>query len=138
ISRSAGLPQLSGTAGYTKTLKSQFDIFANTAAPDPNAPKALCTPEIPDNATPAQRQAALDAATTCGSGGGIDFSSAGFGAKNQWALGLNAGWNVYSGGKVAGLNRAALAQERSATIEVEAQRAQTKLDVADRSCARAA
>jgi outer membrane protein len=131
ISRSAGLPQLSGTAGYTKTLKSQFDIFAAPAGtPDPNAPVALCTPEIPANATPAQRQAALDAATTCGSGGGIDFSSAGFGAKNQWALGLNAGWNVYSGGRISGLNRAAAAQERSATIEVDAQRAQTKLDVA--------
>ena len=130
ISRSAGLPQLTGTAGYTKTLKSQFDIFANAPAPDPTAPKALCTPEIPPTATPAERQAALDAATTCGSGGGIDFSSAGFGARNQWALGLNAGWNVFTGGRIAGLNRAASAQERSATIEVEAQRAQTKLDVA--------
>jgi outer membrane protein TolC len=130
ISRSAGLPQLNGTAGYTKTLKSQFDIFANTTAPDPNAPKALCTPEIPDNATPAERQAALDAATSCSSGGGLDFSSAGFGARNQWSLGLNAGWNVYSGGRISGLNRAAIAQERSATIEVQAQRAQTKLDVA--------
>jgi outer membrane protein TolC len=130
ISRSAGLPQLNGTAGYTKTLKSQFDIFASAPAPDPNEPKSLCTPEIPENATPAQRQAALDAATTCGSGGGIDFSQAGFGAKNQWALGLNAAWNVYSGGKTSGLNRASTAQERSATIEVEAQRAQTKLDVA--------
>ena len=130
ISRSAGLPQLNGTASYTKTLKSQFDIFASAPAPDPTAPKALCTPEIPANATAAERQAALDAATTCGSGGGIDFSSAGFGAKNQWSLGLNAGWNVYTGGRISGLNRAAAAQERSATIEVEAQRAQTKYDVA--------
>ena len=130
ISRSAGLPQLSGTAGYTKTLKSQFDIFANTPAPDPTAPKSLCTPEIPENATPAQRQAALGAATTCSSGSGIDFSQAGFGAKNQWALGINAGWNVYSGGKIQGLNKASLAQEQSATIEVQAQTAQSKLDVA--------
>ncbi len=130
ISRSAGLPQLSGTAGYTKTLKSQFDIFASAPAPDPTAPKALCTPEISANATAAERQAALDAATTCGGGGGIDFSSAGFGARNQWALGLNAGWNVFTGGRIAGLNRAATAQERSAVIEVEAQRAQTRLDVA--------
>ena len=131
ISRSAGLPQLNGTAGYTKTLKSQFDIFASSPAPDPNAPKSLCTPAIPANATPAQRQAALDAATTCSSGGGIDFSSAGFGARNQWALGLNAGWSVYSGGRISGLTRASVAQERSATIEVEVQRAQTKLDVAE-------
>jgi outer membrane protein TolC len=131
VSRSNGLPQLTGTAGYTKTLKSQFDIFASTPAPDPTAPKSVCAPEIPDNATPAQRQAALDAAVTCASaGGGIDFSSAGFGARNQWALGLNAGWNVFSGGRISGLNRAATAQERTATIEVEAQRAQNKLDVA--------
>lgn len=130
ISRSQGLPQLNGTAGYTKTLKSQFDIFASTPAPDPTAPKALCTPEIPANATQAQRDAALQQAATCSSGGGIDFSSAGFGAKNQWALGLNAGWNVFTGGRVSGQTRAAAAQERSATIEVEAQRAQVKLDVA--------
>jgi outer membrane protein len=130
ISRSQALPQLAGTAGYTKTLKSQFDIFANTPAPDPSAPKALCAPEISANATAAERQAALDAAATCSSGGGIDFSSAGFGAKNQWALGLNAGWNVFSGGRIQGQNAAAAAQERTATIEVEAQRAQVKLDVA--------
>lgn len=130
ISRSQGLPQLTGTAGYTKTLKSQFDIFAATPAPDPTAPKALCTPEISANATQAERDAALAQAATCGSGGGIDFSSAGFGAKNQWALGLNAGWNVWTGGKISGQNTAAIAQERSATIEIESQRAQVKLDVA--------
>lgn len=131
ISRSQGLPQLIGTAGYTKTLKSQFEVFANAPVPDPNAPKSLCTPEIPANATQAERDAALAQAASCSSGsGGIDFSSAGFGAKNQWALGLNAGWNVFSGGRIAGQNNAASAQERSAAIEVDAQRAQVKLDVA--------
>ena len=129
IARSQALPQISGNVGYTKTLKSQFEVFANTPAPDPNAPKALCTPEIPENATAAQRQAALDAATTCSSGG-IDFSQAGFGAKNQWSGALTGGWTVFSGGRIAGQYKAATAQQRSATIEVEAQRAQTKLDVA--------
>jgi outer membrane protein TolC len=130
ISRSQGLPQLNATAGYTKTLKSQFEVFANTPAPDPTAPRALCTPEIPANATQAQRDAALAQAATCSSGGGIDFSSAGFGAKNQWALGLNAAWNVFTGGRISGQTSAATAQEQSATIEVQAQRAQAKLDVA--------
>ncbi len=130
ISRSQGLPQLTGTAGYIKTLKSQFEAFANAPAPDPNAPKALCTPAISANATQAERDAALAKAATCSSSGGIDFSSAGFGAKNQWALGFNAGWNVFSGGRISGQTSAAAAQERSATIEVEAQRAQVKLDVA--------
>lgn len=130
VARSQALPQLNGTAGYTKTLKSQFDVFASTPAPDPNAPKALCAPQVSANATQAERDAALAAAATCQSSGGIDFSSAGFGAKNQWALGLNASWNVFTGGRVQGQTRAAVAQERSAQIEVEAQRAQSKLDVA--------
>jgi outer membrane protein TolC len=130
VARSQALPQLNGTAGYTKTLKSQFDIFANSPAPDPNAPKALCAPQVSANATQAERDAALAAAATCQSSGGIDFSSAGFGARNQWSLGLNASWNVFTGGRVQGQTSAALAQERSAQIEVEAQRAQAKLDVA--------
>src|SRR6478672_5752164 len=130
ITRSQALPQIGGTVAYTKTLKSQFDVFANTAAPDPNAPKALCTPDIPANATQAQRDAAIAQATTCSSGGGIDFSAAGFGARNQWAGALNANWNVFTGGRIAGQTRAAMAQERSADIEVAAQRAQLQLNVA--------
>src|SRR3954464_2729159 len=55
IARSQALPQLSGTAGYTKTLKSQFDIFANSAPPDPTAPKALCAPQVSATATQAER-----------------------------------------------------------------------------------
>src|SRR5207244_5673653 len=46
------------------------------------------------------------------------------------SAGLNASYNVFSGGRVAGQTQAAAAQERSATIEVEAQRAQVKLDMA--------
>lgn len=129
ITRSQGLPQLSGIGGYTKTLKSQFENLSGPA-PDPSAPKSLCTPEISANATQAERDAALAQATSCSSGGGFDLSGAGFGAKNQWALGLNASYNVFSGGRIAGQTRAAVAQERSATIEVEARRAQVKLDVA--------
>jgi len=128
VVRSQALPQLSGTGGYTKTLHSQFEGLVS-AAPDTNAPKALCTPKIPDNATQAERNAALAAATTCSSGGGINFSSAGFGAKNQWVLGINGSQILFSGGRIAGQNQAAKAQERSAGIEVDAQRAQAKLDM---------
>jgi outer membrane protein len=129
ITRSQAMPQLSGTGSYSKTLKSQFEGLS-APAPDPSAPKSLCTPELPANPTQAERDAALAQATTCQSGSGFDLSGAGFGAKNQWSLGLNASYNVFSGGRIAGQTQAALAQERSATIEVDAQRAQVKLDVA--------
>jgi outer membrane protein len=129
IARSQAMPQLTGTAGYTKTLKSQFEGLAGPA-PDTTGPASLCTPRLPANATQAERDAALAQATTCRSGSGLDFGSAGFGAKNQWQLGLNASYNVFSGGRISGQRQAAVAQERSATIEVAAQRAQVKLDIA--------
>lgn len=129
ISRSQAMPQLTGAAGYTKTLKSQFEGLAGPA-PDTTGPASICAPRIPANATQAEVDAALAQATTCRSGAGFDLGSAGFGAKNQWQVGLNASYNFFSGGRVAGQTQAAVAQERSATIEVEAQRAQVKLDMA--------
>jgi outer membrane protein len=129
IARSQLMPQLSGTAGYTKTLKSQFEGLSGPA-PDTTGPASLCAPRIPANATQAQRDAAIAQATTCRSGSGFDLSGAGFGAKNQWQLGLNASYNVFSGGRASGQTQAATAQERSARIEVDAQRAQVKLDIA--------
>src|SRR5439155_22208697 len=106
IARSQALPQLSGTAGYTKTLKSQFEGLAGPA-PDTTGPASLCTPRIPANATQAERDAASAQATTCKSGSGFDLSGAGFGARNQWSVGLNAAYHVLSGGRVAGETQAA-------------------------------
>ena len=103
--RSQYLPQLNGTAGYTKTLKSQFSSFA-------------ASPQKPDTT-----------GSTGSSGSGFDLSKTSFGATNQWALGLNFSQAVYAGGRIAAQNRAADAQVRSAEIEVSAQRAQVSLDV---------
>jgi outer membrane protein TolC len=133
--RSQYFPQLNGTAGYTKTLKSQFSSFASSPAPvdTSTAPKlqSLCAPNIPAAATPEQRAAALAQAASCQSSGGFgfDLSKTSFGATNQWALGLNFAQNVYTGGRIVAQNRAAEAQLRSASIEVAAQSAQVALDV---------
>jgi outer membrane protein TolC len=133
--RAQYLPQLNGTAGYTKTLKSQFSSFAGAApAPDTTTPKtqSLCTPPIAENATPEQRAAALAQAASCpsASGGfGFDLSKTSFGATNQWALGLSFAQNLFAGGRITAQNQAADAQLRSANIEVGAQRAQVSLDV---------
>ena len=133
--RSQYMPQLNGTAGYTKTLKSQFSSFASSApAVDTTAPKtqSLCTPPIASNATPEQRAAALAQAASCpsASGGfGFDLSKTSFGATNQWALALSFSQNLFAGGRIRAQNAAADAQLRSANIEVSAQRAQVSLDV---------
>jgi outer membrane protein len=131
--RSQQLPQLSGTAGYTRTLKSQFSGLTTAAPVDTSTvpkPQSVCTPFIPSNATADQRAAALAQAATCvSSGGGLDFSKTSFGAANQYAFGLNFSQNVYTGGRIRAQNDAADAGLRSANIELSAQRAQLSLDV---------
>ncbi|MEO7084376.1 MAG: TolC family protein [Gemmatimonadaceae bacterium] len=131
--RSQLYPQLTGTAGYTRTLKSQFSALAGAAPADTSTvpkPQALCTPAIGSNATAEQRAAALAQAATCvSSGTGLDFTKTSFGAANQYAFGLNFSQNVYTGGKLKAQNDAAEAGLRSANIELTAQRAQLSLDL---------
>ena len=132
VARSLFLPQVNGTLGYAKTIKSQFAGLAPAGGPDTSTgPKfeSLCTPNIPSSATPAERQAALDQAQTCQAGAGIDFSKAGFGAKNQWTLGLQFSQNLFTGGRASGQRLAAGAGRHAAEIELTAQRAQLVLDV---------
>src|SRR5262245_37103993 len=133
--RSQAFPQLSASAGYGRTLESQFSGFTATATPDtaprPVASQTLCTPFVPANATAAERQAALAQAATCpaSGGGGFDLSKTSFGAKNQYQAAVNFSQTVYSGGRIQAQTAAADAQIRSADIDVAAQRAQTSLDV---------
>ncbi len=140
--RSQYLPQLNGSLQYTRTLKSQFDVLQNSQPqPGPDVPPAPardtttyfqpCTRYLaPAGATQAERLAALETFSQCSSGGGIDFTKVGFGAPNQYQLGLTGSLNVFTGGRVTAQNTAATAGRRSADIEVTAQRAQLQLDVA--------
>ncbi|HEY9227707.1 MAG TPA: TolC family protein, partial [Gemmatimonadaceae bacterium] len=92
--RSQQYPQLSATAGYGRTLASQFSGFSATATPTdtvptPVASQTLCTPFIPTTATAAERATALAQAATCpaaSASGGFDLSRTSFGAKNQYNL----------------------------------------------------
>ena len=131
--RSQYLPQLSATAAYARTLRSQFQGVSFGGGADTSTtpkPQALCAPSIPANATPAEIQAALAQASTCqAAGSGFNFSSVGFGAPNQWTFGLNFSQNIFAGGRISGQYQAANASVAAATIEVAAQRAQLALDV---------
>jgi outer membrane protein len=132
--RSQRLPQLSGSAAYTRTLASQFSV-AEGPPPDTTkapAPPAPCDQYLRDaTATNDERIAGLEDASRCAIGGNpfSSFGSLGFGAKNQYNLGLAFSQNLFAGGRISGANDAANAQRRSADIELTAQRAQLRLDV---------
>ncbi|MEP6731512.1 MAG: TolC family protein [bacterium] len=129
--RSQNLPQVNSSLAYARTLRSQFSALASSSPDTSTAPKpqALCSPNIPANATPAERQAAIAQASTCVAAQGIDFTKVGFGARNAYTLGLAVSQNVYTGGRVSGQTASADAQQRTAEIELVAQRAQLALDV---------
>lgn len=135
IAFSQFLPQLNGQFGYARTLASQFEGFSFGGGPDTATIRALCAPNIEPGATAAERQAAIDASRSCsplssaGGGGGVDFSSVGFGALNQWTFGLQFSQPVFTGGASTGQRKAANAGRRAQDIELTAQRAQLMLDV---------
>ena len=132
--RSQRLPQLTGSAAYTRTLASQFSVAAGPA-PDttkPAPPPAPCDQYLlGPTATTDARLAGLEDASRCALGGNpfSSFGSLGFGAKNQYNLGLSFSQNIFAGGRINAQNNVADAGRRSADIELTAQRAQLRLDV---------
>jgi outer membrane protein len=132
--RSQRLPQLLGSASYTRTLASQFSVAA-APAPDttkPVPPPAPCDQYLLDaTATTADRLAGLENANRCALSGNpfSSFGSLGFGAKNQYSLGLAFSQSLFAGGRISAQNAVANAGRRSADIELTAQRAQLRLDV---------
>jgi outer membrane protein len=131
--RAAWFPQLSASAGYTRTLQTQYSALAQAGTRSDSATRpaqvALCSPRIDSLATPAQRQAALNAALSCPSNvGGLAFSSVGFGALNQFTFGLSFSQTLFSG-QVLAQNQAVSSPRRSAEIDVRAQKAQVTYDV---------
>ncbi len=132
--RSQRLPQLSGSAAYTRTLASQFSVAAGPA-PDttkPVPPPAPCDQYlIGPTGTTGARLAGLEDASRCALGENpfSSFGSLGFGAKNQYNLGLSFSQSLFAGGRIAAQNDVANAGRRSADIELTAQRAQLRLDV---------
>ncbi len=140
------LPQISASLSYTRTLASQFSALSAGAAPQPPAGTPPPPPEdtttyftpctrylAPMTATDAERVAGLETFARCssGGGGGIDFSRVGFGARNQYQVGLQGSMTLFSGGRVPAQNQAADAARRTADIELASQRAQLALDVTE-------
>ena len=141
--RAQYLPQVNGTAGYTRTLATQFSAFQSSPAPEPppSVPPAPprdtttffqpCTRYLAAaGASDSDRLRGLELYSRCSSsGGGLDFSRVGFGAKNQYQLAASGSLTLWSGGRVQAQNRAANAGRRSSEIELASQKAQLALDV---------
>lgn len=129
--RSGYLPQLSGSASYTRTLATQFSGFAAEGADSAAGPVGPCNGFRPDPTLPdAQRLAELERAVDC-SVNGSPFGGANipFGQRNTWNFGLALTQTLFD----ARLNanaRAAAATRRSAEIGIDVERAQMVLDVA--------
>lgn len=144
---SSYLPQVSGSLQYTRTLASQFEAFSSGGSqqpppgtpPPPNDTTTFFTPcsryLAPAGSSDAERIRALELAARCaasgGAFGGIDFSKVGFGAKNQYQLGVQGSVDLFTGGRAQAQNRAASAGKQSADIELTAQRAQLALNVTE-------
>lgn len=128
--RSQYLPQITASASYTRTLKSQFEGLGG-GGDSTSGPPDCSTFPIDSTAPLAERVSVLERALGCTSnGGGIDFSQAGFGAANQFNLGLNLSQNLFAGGRIRAQTRQAGAARQSAEIGLTSARAQLVLDVA--------
>ncbi len=132
--RSAYLPQLSGAASYTRTLKSQFSALQGSgsdstpAAPAPeNCARFRPHPEL----SAAERLDSLERGLDCTANGtgSIDFSKLPFGQANAWSFGLDLQQTLFD--RPAGAQiRAARASRTAAEASLDAARAQALLDAA--------
>lgn len=145
--RSLYLPQVGASLTYTRTLASQFEALADAGppAPPPGTPPpppddgtqyyAPCTRYLAPAGSPdAQRVTGLETFARCASstgGLGIDFSKVGFGAENQYQIGLQGSVDLFTAGRAQAQNRAATAGRSAADIELTSARAQLALNVVE-------
>ncbi len=123
------LPQLTGSAAYTRTLKSQFNTGSGRV--DSTATTS-CRRFTGDPALPVgERVDSLERSVECLSALN-PFAALGdlpFGRKHQYNLGLQFSQTLFSSGILKGRPRAAVAGRRLARLGLTAAEAQTRLDV---------
>jgi outer membrane protein TolC len=136
--RSQFFPQIFASAGYTKTLKSQFESFSSGGGSDddvgPAPPAGPCGQYLRDaTASIDDRVAGVETATRCVVGrssfDGLDDLP--FGQENQWSVGLQLSQTLFSGGRVSAAYAVARAGHRLADIELASQEAQLEVQVTE-------
>ncbi|HEX8695011.1 MAG TPA: TolC family protein [Longimicrobium sp.] len=131
--RSERLPQLTGTASYTRALASEFEgIGGGGSDTTTTTGPQNCGTFTPDPSLPlAERVDSLEHAVDCAvnSNPFAAFGDLPFGRENTWRLGLNLNQNLFTGGRITGQNQVADAGRRNAEIALASTRAQLVLDV---------
>ena len=131
--RSQLFPQFYGSVQFQKTLISQFEEVAEASSGGGSsgpAVMALCSPFIPETATPAERAAALDQARTCPGQEENPLAKI-FASENQLTLGLSASQNLFNGGRILSQSAAARAGRTAAEIGLTGERALLRLTVTE-------
>ncbi|HEX9109656.1 MAG TPA: TolC family protein [Longimicrobiales bacterium] len=134
--RSQLLPQLAATAGYTRTLATQFSGLSSSSSADTTTGPTNCPSGrfTPNPSLPLDlRVDTLEKRLQCSGGSANPFGSLKnlpFGQKNQWSLGLAFSQNLFTGGRVLSQIAEANASRTLADIGVSSTRAQLMLDVA--------
>ena len=132
--RSELFPQLTGSASYSRLIKSQFEgLASNDTSTGPPKPES-CSRFFPDPTLPiGARVDSLEKSLECvsaldpfGNLGGLPFGRA-----NTYNLGLSLSQTVFSGGRVQGQVGAANAARRSADIGLTAADAELTLTVVE-------
>jgi outer membrane protein TolC len=133
--RSGYYPQLTGSASYTRALRSQFSALQDEGGgPTAPAPEE-CQAFVPRPGLPIEeRLDSLEAALECASNAD-PFASLGddlpFGRENTYRIGLSFSQTLFTGGRVSGQARAADASVRSAKLGLTSAQAQLLLDVTE-------
>jgi outer membrane protein TolC len=134
--RSELFPQLTGSASYTRTLRSQFSALAGSDSTDTSADTTTaptsCRHFVADPTRPVgERIDSLESAVACATS--LDpfgnFKNLPFGQKNQYNFGLQLSQNLFAGGRIAAQPRIPAAARRSAEVELTTQQAQHALHV---------
>jgi outer membrane protein len=129
--RSELFPQLTGSASYSRLIKSQFSSLAETDTSGTSAPttceRFLADPTQPIGARVDSLEKALECVSSANPFGNL--GSLPFGRANTWNLGLAFSQNLFTGGRVSGQIRAANAGRRSAELGLTQSEAQLTLDV---------
>jgi outer membrane protein len=122
--RSGYLPQINGSATYTRTLASEFSGFANSTPSDTFPTPANCIHYVPDPTLSTEaRLAALERGLDCAANGSsLDLSQLPFGRPNTYTFSLSGSQTLFDrriGGQLASAN----ASRDQARVEFDAQRA---------------
>ncbi|MCU0254142.1 MAG: TolC family protein, partial [Acidobacteria bacterium] len=127
--RSEKLPQVSGSASYDRTLKSEFSGLFDGESAQPACDPFVLDPSKALDARVAEIERALDCGAVGSPFAGGGFSDLPFGRANTWRVNLSIAQALYAGGRIAAQEQVANVGRSIAEDSVRSARAQLVIDV---------